>query len=123
MGGGTTNGPIKHKRLPFGTASKQLGDAVLQLGFCNALGFGGWGVHTRFSKTGVPRDPATRPGDPKPGTKYPKEPPNQTPWHRPTPRAKVENVLSICKNRQCAVSAKDGRASKTGREGGCSIDR
>ena len=31
-------------------------------------------------------------------------------------------MLSICKNRLCAVSAKDGRASKTGR-GRCSIDR
>ena len=27
-------------------------------------------------------------------------------------------VVYICKNRLCAVSAKDGRASKTGREGG-----
>ena len=31
-------------------------------------------------------------------------------------------VLSICKNRLCAVSAKDGRTSKT-RGGRCSIDR
>ena len=31
--------------------------------------------------------------------------------------AKVLSVLSICKNRLCAVSAKDGRASKTGSRG------
>ena len=75
---------------------------------------------SRLIRLGIPRCNCNQSWDPARHLQSPK-PPKPRKVSKKVSRQEF-GVLSICKNRLCAVSAKDGRTSKT-RGGRCSIDR